>query len=104
MHKSTRLKNASSKTKRKVWNRDRGICVACTKKGHDIAHYIGKGQQGLGIEQNLVVLCRDCHHNYDNGKNMQKHDEIKLKIKTHLCLIYPHWDESTLKLKNKWVK
>ena len=29
---------------------------------------------GLGIEQNVVTLCIQCHHDYDNGKDGDKKD------------------------------
>ena len=43
------------------------------------AHYISRAHGGLGIEENIVTLCLDCHNNYDNGRSKQESDCIKEK-------------------------
>ncbi len=65
------------------------------------AHYISRAHGGLGIEQNVVTLCQDCHHNYDNGKSKQVKEAIRAKIKAHLRRFYPDWDNYTLTYKKR---
>lgn len=62
------------------------------------AHYIPRSQGGLGIEENVVTLCLDCHMRYDNGAGRER---TKAEIKSYLEEIYPGWDESNLTYK-KW--
>lgn len=54
---------------------------------------------GLGIEQNVVTGCIECHTAYDNGS---KREEIGNKIKEYLQSIYgDSWNEDDL-IYNKW--
>lgn len=60
------------------------------------AHYISRAQGGLGIEENILTLCPDCHRAYDQSterKRMHEYFELYLKGK------YPGWDESKLYFK-----
>ncbi len=52
-----------------------------------------RSQGGLGIEQNVVTLCLDCHTRYDNGAGRE---QTKAEIKAYLEHCYPQWDESAL--------
>ena len=57
---STKACDISPKVKRAVWERDGGICVACKKNiGLPEGHYIPRSKMGLGIEQNIVCICRE---------------------------------------------
>ena len=55
------------KVKEAVYERDGGLCVVCGRRGLPEAHYIPRSKGGLGIEQNVVCLCRDCHNKFDFG-------------------------------------
>ncbi len=48
---------------------------------------------GLGIEQNVVTLCMDCHHKYDNGNSRAS---IGYKIQSYLNACYENWNEEDL--------
>ena len=53
--------------KKKVWERDNGQCIIChSPYAMPNAHFIPRSKGGLGIEQNIVTLCQNCHHNFDN--------------------------------------
>ena len=95
MYKSKRSKSTdiSQKTKLIVYERDGGRCIICGRVGNPNAHYIPRSDMGLGIEQNVVTLCRDCHHAYDNGG---MRDEFGKLIRDYLKTQYPNWNEKNL--------
>lgn len=91
------------KVKRKVARRDQidgwTCCILCgSPQGLPEAHYISRANGGLGIEQNIVTLCRRCHNIYDNGTREQR-EEFGAQIRGYLKTIYPDWDESKLRYK-----
>ena len=49
---------------------------------------------GLGIEQNIVTLCPECHYQEDHGLNTKLYEDY---IETYLKNIYGvNWDKSKL--------
>ena len=79
--------------------RDGCKCFICGEKHNlQIAHYLSRARLGLGIPQNLAVMCLNCHFQYDNGK---LHTEIKNQFKEHLKSHYEDWNEKDLVYK-KW--
>ena len=99
-YKSKRSKacDIPPKVKQVVWERDNHCCIVCGQPGFPNAHYISRAKGGLGIEQNIVTLCPQCHDEYDNGKNPMKY---KMVIKGYLSSHYDHWNEDDLIYK-KW--
>ncbi len=93
--KSARTKacDISQKVRQAVYERDGGRSVISGLRGIPNAHYIPRSLGGLGIEQNIVTLTLEEHHDFDNG---DKHKEYKAKIKAYLMSKYPDWDESKL--------
>lgn len=89
----------SPKVKHKVWDRDEHLCVVCGRN-YDVmpnAHFIRRSQGGLGIEQNVVTLCQECHRKFDF-----EHDTvIEDRIRDYLISCYPDWDEEKLYFR-KW--
>ena len=80
--------------KEKVWWRDSRQCVYCGRYGAYVfpdAHYIPRSKGGLGIEENVLTLCRMCHDRYDNGDILERLT-MKLRFKEYLSIIYPHID------------
>lgn len=65
------------------------------------AHYISRAKGGLGIEENIVTLCQDCHHNFDNGKSKEVSQAIKSVIEAHLKHFYPEWGNTLLTYKKR---
>lgn len=89
--------------KQKVWERDNHHCINCgSPYAMPNAHYISRAHGGLGIEENIVTLCHDCHHNYDNGKSKELKEHIKSKIETYLKSIYPDWNVESLIYKKRY--
>lgn len=99
MPKSRRTKalEIPPKVKQKVLERD-GWCVWCGKPGEPNAHFIARSQGGLGIEENILTLCFDCHRRYDQSAERKKMREY---FKEYLKSKYPEWDEENLIYK-KW--
>ena len=93
--KRAKATQISTKTKRIVYERDNGICVVCGRQGLPEAHYIPRSAGGLGIEQNIVCLCRDCHNKFDfgDGETCRLMGET---IKAYLQSKYPDWNEDDL--------
>lgn len=93
MHRETKAKQIPASVKRAVWERDHGECVICHAPGEPTAHYISRGQGGLGIEENVLTLCSGCHRRYDQGIGREQTRRI---LRKYLQSHYPGWDESKL--------
>lgn len=88
--------------KQKVWDRDNHCCINCGNPyAMPNAHYIPRSKGGLGIEENVVSLCIDCHHNFDNGKSLELKQQIKHKIEDYLQNHYPDWSIDNLVYKKR---
>lgn len=95
MHKSTIATKIPKDVKYRVYERDEGLCIICGAVGLPEAHVVPRSKLGLGIEENIVTLCRNCHRLYD-GERRKEYGEI---IRDYLKNIYPEWDESKLTYK-----
>ena len=97
--KRSKATDIPRKVKEKVWERDNGRCIIChSPYAMPNAHYIRRSQGGLGIEQNVVTLCLNCHNRFDNGDKRKEFGDI---IREYLKTQYPGWDEKTL-VYRKW--
>lgn len=85
----------SQKTKRIVYDRDEGLCVICHHPGLPEAHYIPRSKGGLGIEQNIVTMCRDCHRAMDQG-DRDTVDSLRYMVMRYLSDHYEGWSEDDL--------
>ncbi len=92
MHKSTKACAISKEVKRRVYERDEGLCIICGCVGFPDAHVVSRAHLGLGVEENIVTLCRPCHRLYDGVKR----DEYGQLIRNYLMGIYPNWNEQNL--------
>lgn len=82
--------------KDRVWERDGHRCINCGSiYAFPEAHYIPRSRGGLGIEQNVVTLCRLCHDAFDNGTATMR-QEIGNCCREYLMALYPGWDEKKL--------
>lgn len=78
----------SQKVKETVWNRDEHKCIYCGRyvtKTYANAHYIKRSSGGLGIEENIVTLCPECHFQEDHGFNTKLYESY---IENYLKCIY----------------
>lgn len=82
------------RVKMAVLERDGGACIWCAKRGEPNAHYIPRSQGGLGIEENTLTLCWECHFQYDQSEHRPRMREF---FKGYLKTKYPDWDEEKLK-------
>lgn len=92
--KRTQALQINAKTRKIIHERDKW-CVCCGNPYRlEIAHFISRGSGGLGIPENLVLLCRECHREYDqSGKREQYRNYLRVYLKDQ----YPNWDETKLK-------
>lgn len=97
MSKRSKACEISQTTKEKVWKRDNERCIFCGKwvpKTFANAHFIKRSQGGLGIEQNVVTLCLDCHYQEDHGLNTEQYEKY---IEKYLKRIYgSEWNREKL--------
>lgn len=102
--KSNRTKAADipMSVKKTVWERDNHHCIICGNPyAMPNAHFIARSHGGLGIEQNIVTLCQNCHHNFDNGKDTDLKMSIKRNIEAYLKEFYPNWSIDSLIYKKR---
>lgn len=98
MHDRTKASQIPKKIKDKVWKRDNERCLLCGRwvpVECACCHFIGRGRLGLGIEQNIITLCIECHRNLDNGEVGRD------KLREYLKSKYPGWNEKDL-VYSKW--
>lgn len=106
MAKSTRTKalEIPLEVKKAVAERDSidgwTCCIYCGKPAppenplaFSVAHFVSRGQGGLGIEKNILSLCWGCHMRYDQSEHRE---EMKEFFKDYLKSKHPDWDESKL--------
>lgn len=79
--------------RRQVEVRDDGLCIFCHKPGRGEAHVVSRAQGGLGIEENIITVCRPCHDLLDNSQARG----VMLKIaEAYLREHYPVWEKEML--------
>lgn len=91
--KRTKALAIKPKTKAAVEKRDGGSCIFCGMPGRGEAHFIARSQGGLGVEENLLTVCRPCHDKLDNSTNRKN---MIAKAEKYLKSRYPYWDRSLL--------
>jgi len=87
----TQKTSISSEVKHKVHERDNGCCLLCGRPqawNLSNAHIIPRSSGGLGIEENIITLCQECHYHYDfgNERKMLYDFFVEYQKKT-----YPNW-------------
>lgn len=91
----------SAKVKSIVWERDHHRCIICADtNAMPNAHVVSRAKGGQGIEENIVTLCRRCHHEFDNGVDREYY---RAKIEAYLKAKYPEWKKERMVYQNKWT-
>lgn len=99
MSKRSKACDITDRVRLRVRIRDDNECIIChSGRCLQIAHYIPRSQGGLGIEENLVLMCFDCHMEYDNGRKRKEYGDY---IRQYLQWQYTDWNEEKLKY-DKW--
>ena len=93
MKRRTKALAIPASVKRRVQERDKGLCVLCGKPGDPVCHFISRAQGGLGIEENIWTGCCDCHRNYDQSPNRYL---IRERLAVYFRSKYPEWDKTEL--------
>lgn len=91
--KRTKACDIPLEVKHIVYARDDGRCVFCGRPGDPWCHYIPRSQGGLGIEENILTLCPECHYRYDQTT---AREAMREEFRQYLMDIYPGWDEKKL--------
>lgn len=89
--KRSNATNVTYETRVKIIERDNRNCIFCgTGHGLTAAHYISRGQGGLGIEQNVASVCMRCHQLLDHSTN--RHVMLK-RFRMYLDRFYPDFTD-----------
>lgn len=97
--KRTKACEISKEVREAVEKRDNHCCIFCgSPEARGEAHFVNRSQGGLGIEENIVTACRNCHREMDNGFNTKVYRSI---AEEYLRSKYPNWNKSKLVF-NKW--
>ena len=111
--KLTKAKEISQATKKAVLERQgyrsiTGVYIPDTNHG-SFHHVIGRGEEGIGLEFNIVALTpleHTWYHNNENikvnGRNRYSYLELEILMKNHLKLHYPRWREEYCYFHKYW--
>ena len=88
MHRRTKACAIPKDVKQRVYERDKGRCIFCGAPGLPEAHVISRAHGGMGSEQNIVTVCRNCHERMDNGIMRSAYQRAAVE---YLQNIYPEW-------------
>ena len=81
MSKRSKACEINQRVRAEVYMRDK-CCIICGSTSKlTIDHFISRAKSGMGLRENLVILCILCHQEMDNGKNSH---EKKAKVKEYL--------------------
>jgi 5-methylcytosine-specific restriction endonuclease McrA len=90
----TKALEIPQKVKYAVWERDGERCILCgSPHAAPEAHFIPRSKGGLGIEENIVTLCRECHRRFDQTTDRENIAEF---VRAYLAKKYPEWDETKI--------
>ena len=102
MRKDTKARDFSRKAKEQIAERDSidgwPCCVRCgdaapAPLAFSNAHFIARSQGGLGIPENGLTLCPECHRRYDQSTHRAEDREY---YREYLKGKYENWNEEAL--------
>lgn len=98
--KRTKACEISPKVREAVEKRDSicgyPCCVFCgtSRNVRGEAHIVRRSQGGLGIEQNIVTVCRRCHERFDENPEYRK--KYMEYITNYMKQYYSDWNMDDL--------
>lgn len=98
MHKRTKACAIPQKVREEVETRDGRVCLFCGKTGRGEAHVVSRAHGGLGVPENIITVCRECHDRMDQSQARGMYLQI---AKDYLKRHYPGWSEDKVTY-NKW--
>lgn len=98
-HKRTKATSIPPAVKYEVTRRDGGRCIFCRKYGDPVAHVIPRSQGGLGIPENIITACWECHQLLDNSPARKKMQEYAIR---YLTQKYGTWSREEV-IYDKWA-
>lgn len=109
MHRQTKATSIPPEAKEAVSQRDNGLCIICGAPGDSHCHVVRRSQGGMGIEENIVTLCPQCHYSLDEGLYMRRLAPLGIKTQQQVQNIvedymrekYPGWTREKVKYR-KW--
>ena len=101
MNERLKAVGISPEVKKRVAERDSwdgwNCCILCgSPEGQPNSHVVPRSDNGMGIEENVVTLCWNCHQRYDNT---EERNALKSEIIAYLKGFYPDWDEEKVRYK-----
>lgn len=104
MRKDTKARDFDQNAKTAISERDSidgwPCCINCGRPApaenptaFSNAHFISRAQGGLGIQENGLTLCPECHRKYDQTTARKEMREL---FREYLKSKYQDWDESKL--------
>ena len=102
MHKDTKTRDFDRKAKESIAERDSidgwPCCVYCGLAAPSPlvwsnAHFIARSHGGLGIPENGLTLCPECHRRYDQSTDREQMREF---FREYLKERYENWSEDAL--------
>jgi 5-methylcytosine-specific restriction endonuclease McrA len=63
----------SRTTKIEVYERDGGLCIFCGRPGLPNAHVVARSHGGLGVPENIITACPECHRRMDNTPDRNRY-------------------------------
>ena len=102
MRKDTKARDFDRKAKTAISERDSidgwPCCVYCglaapTPLAWSNAHFIARSQGGLGVPENGLTLCPECHRRYDQTTDRA---EMRGFFREYLRERYDNWSEDAL--------
>lgn len=95
--KRTKACEIPKRVKIKVWARDDYKCIFCgTTYSLPEAHIVPRSKGGLGIEENIVTVCRECHNRMDQTTDRKQMLTFAIK---YLMKFYPNWNVEEMRYK-----
>lgn len=109
MHRQTKATSIPQGTKVEVNRRDGGRCIICGAPGGPHCHIVRRSQGGMGVTQNIVTLCGECHYALDEGLflgrlkplGLNSRQDVEDYVIDYIKGFYPDWTRESVTY-HKW--